>query len=138
MMVWGLRLSAFLFFRVLKSGKDDRFDDIRQHFIKFLGFWTLQFLWVWLGSLPIVVLNSPNIQRNAQPKFGTGRDIAGVILFAIALTIESIADIHKYRFRVAHPEKKEFVSTGLYAYSRHPNYFGEILAQFGKALLMLD
>lgn len=134
MMVWGLRLSGFLFFRILKTGSDDRFDEMRQHFVKFLGFWTLQFLWVWLGSLPIVVLNSPNIQAYPQPKFGTGRDIAGVILFVLALGIETWADAQKYRFREAHPEKKEFVSEGLYSWSRHPNYFGEILAQFCKQL----
>lgn len=45
-MVWGLRLSGFLLFRILKTGKDDRFDDKRDKFFPFLGFWMFQMIWV--------------------------------------------------------------------------------------------
>lgn len=130
MMVWGLRLSGFLLFRILKTGSDDRFDDKRDHFFKFLGFWVFQMLWVWTVSLPVTILNSPNVTQFPQPDFGTGRDIAGVILYALALFMESWSDIQKYRFR-SNPENKSHVcDKGFYSWSRHPNYFGEIIIQF--------
>ena len=45
-MLWGVRLSGFLLFRIIKTGKDDRFDDKRDKFFPFLGFWVFQMLWV--------------------------------------------------------------------------------------------
>lgn len=131
-MLWGLRLSAFLLFRILKTGKDDRFDDKRDKFFPFLGFWIFQMIWVWTVSLPVTILNSPNVTRFRQPDFGTGRDIAGCVLFAIGFVMESIGDIQKYRFKVGHKEKGAICDKGFWAWSRHPNYFGEIIIQFGK------
>jgi hypothetical protein len=85
-----------LLFRVLKTGSDTRFDDIRSHFFKFLGFWVGQILWVWTVSLPLTILNSPGVtSAGAQPNFGTGTDIAGVVLWAVGWIIESAADIQK-------------------------------------------
>lgn len=49
-MIWAARLGGFLFFRVLKTGKDGRFDEMRAHFFKFAGFWTFQLFWVSSGS----------------------------------------------------------------------------------------
>ena len=45
-MLWGARLSGFLLFRIIKTGKDDRFDDKRDKFFSFLGFWVFQMIWV--------------------------------------------------------------------------------------------
>ncbi|KAF2013515.1 oxidoreductase-like protein [Aaosphaeria arxii CBS 175.79] len=129
-MVWGARLSAFLLFRILKTGKDDRFDDKRDKFWSFLGFWVFQMIWVWVVSLPVTLLNSPNVTQYGQPSFGTGRDIAGVVLYSIGLLMESVSDIQKYRFRSAHGSDGAVCSVGLFAWSRHPNYFGEIIIQF--------
>lgn len=128
-MVWGARLSGFLFFRILKTGKDDRFDDKRNRFFPFLGFWIFQMLWVWSVSLPVTVLNSPAVSSYRQHSFGTGRDIAGVILYAIGLAMETVSDAQKYRFRSSHP-REDICDTGLFKFSRHPNYFGEIIVQF--------
>ncbi|CCO30430.1 hypothetical protein BN14_04459 [Rhizoctonia solani AG-1 IB] len=95
-LVWATRLAGFLLFRVLKTGSDTRFDDIRSHFFKFLGFWVGQILWVWTVSLPLTILNSPGVtSAGAQPNFGTGTDIAGVVLWAVGWIIESAADIQK-------------------------------------------
>ena len=133
-MLWGARLSGFLLFRIIKTGKDDRFDDKRDKFLPFLGFWVFQMLWVWTVSLPVTILNSPNVTKFQQPKFGTGRDIAGVILFAIGFFMESISDIQKYRFRSRPENKGKVCDIGLFTWTRHPNYFGEIIMQFCKHL----
>ena len=131
-MVWGARLSGFLLFRIIKTGKDDRFDDKRDKFFPFLGFWVFQMLWVWTVSLPVTILNSPNVTRYYQPGFGTGRDIAGVILFAIGFLMESVSDIQKYQFRSKPENKGKVCDVGLFVWTRHPNYFGEIIIQFCK------
>lgn len=103
-MVWGLRLSGFLLFRILKTG-DDRFDDKRDKFFPFLGFWVFQMLWVWTVSLPVTILNSRNVTKYPQPDFGTGRDIAGVVLYTIGLTMESVSVVQKYIFKQRQSDK---------------------------------
>jgi steroid 5-alpha reductase family enzyme len=133
LMVWALRLSGFLFYRILRTGKDDRFDDKRDRFFPFLGFWVFQMLWVWVVSLPVTVLNSPAVQRHQpQARFGTGRDIAGVVLFIVGFVVESVSDAQKFAFRQAN-DKAAICDRGLFALSRHPNYFGEMVVQFCKS-----
>lgn len=137
--VWSLRLSGFLLFRILKTGKDDRFDDKRDKFFPFLGFWVFQMLWVWTVSLPVTILNSPSVQRYRQPAFGTGGDIAGVILWTIGFFFEVVSDAQKYRFKVAHSGDKGAVTDiGLFKLSRHPNYFGEVLMQFSVYMIAVS
>ena len=127
--IWALRLSGFLLFRILKTGKDDRFDDKRDKFFPFLGFWVFQMVWVWTVSLPVTVLNSPAVTRYRQHDFGTGRDIAGIVLFTIGFVMESVSDVEKYRFRKTH-DKVDVCDKGFFYFSRHPNYFGDIIIQF--------
>ena len=101
-MVWGTRLAAFLLFRILKTGKDDRFDEMRNHFFRFLGFWVWQMTWVWVVSLPVTILNSPNVsyQPNGggSSKFGAATDIIGVIFWALGFVVEAVADLQKVVF----------------------------------------
>lgn len=136
-MLWGARLSGFLLFRILKTQKDDRFDDMRGKFFPFLGFWVAQMLWVWIVSLPVTVLNSPNVTKYVQPSFETGCDIAGCIMFAIGFIMESVSDVQKYWFRNDPANKGKVCDVGFFRWSRHPNYFGEILIQFGKLQIPL-
>ena len=129
-MIWAARLSGFLLFRVIKTGKDDRFDDMRDKFFSFLGFWVFQMLWVWTVSLPVTLLNSPNVLRFPQPEFGKATDIVAIILFAIGFTMEALSDIQKYRFKQGPGKEPGAVcNVGLFKWSRHPNYFGEIMVQ---------
>ena len=90
--------------------------------------------WVWTVSLPVTVLNSPNLTKFQQPAFGTGGDIAGVILFTIGFVMETLSDIQKYQFRSNPANKGKVCDIGLFTWTRHPNYFGEIIIQFGKYL----
>ncbi|CAK7240657.1 MAG: hypothetical protein STHCBS139747_002103 [Sporothrix thermara] len=134
--VWALRLAGFLLFRILRTGTDTRFDGKRDKFFPFLGFWVFQMVWVWTVSLPVTVLNSPGVISRAYTDlhgFGTGRDIAGVVLFGIGFLCEAIADAQRFRFRqtAQKSDRLAFCHTGLFAWSRHPNYFGEMLVQFG-------
>lgn len=130
-MLWGIRLSGFLLFRILKTGKDDRFDDKRDKFFPFLGFWIFQMIWVWTVSLPVTILNSPNVTAYPFVGFGTGRDVVGIIGFVVGFVMESVGDVQKFQFR-QRADKSAVCDKGFWAWSRHPNYFGEIIIQFGK------
>lgn len=139
-LLWATRIAGFLLFRVLKTGSDNRFDDIRGHFWKFAGFWVGQILWVWLVSLPVIILNSPAISRaspNPNPAFGTAGDIFGIILWVTGWLVETIADAQKYRWKSAKPGKGAIMQGGLWRFSRHPPYFGEILCWWGIWALTL-
>ncbi|KAB5594495.1 hypothetical protein CTheo_2126 [Ceratobasidium theobromae] len=138
-MVWASRLAGFLLFRVLKTGSDSRFDDIRSHFFKFLGFWVGQIIWVWTVSLPVTILNSPGVVSSSiQHSFGTGTDIAGVVLWTVGWIVESVADLQKYNYKQTHPPKDQPITVGLWKYCRHPPYFGEILCWWGIWLVTLS
>jgi len=143
LMIWAVRISGFLLFRVMKVGKDARFDDIRSHFFKFLGFWVGQIVWIWLVSLPVIILNSPAVsdprRGGSNPAFGTSRDIAGIVVWSIGFFIESIADIQKYRFKMDKSiPKDQPMNRGFWAWSRHPAYFGEMLCWWGIWMLCLS
>jgi steroid 5-alpha reductase family enzyme len=131
LIVWAARLAGFLLFRILNTGVDHRFDEMRRHFVKFGAFWVLQLLWVWSVSLPVIVLNSPGVTRWGQPKFGTGRDIAGVVMFAVGFVMEAVADAQRFRFRERHGNDGRTCQAWFFSWSRHPSYFGEIVMHFG-------
>lgn len=67
--------------------------------------------------------------------FGTARDIAGLILYAVGLVLETVSDAQKFVFR-QRGDRTAICDTGFFAWSRHPNYFGEIIIHFGKAIYL--
>ncbi|KAF7307398.1 Hypothetical DUF1295-domain-containing protein [Mycena indigotica] len=110
-LVWAVRIASFLFYRVLKTGHDGRFDDIRKSFFKFLAFWIAQILWVWTVSLPVIILNAPAVSDVAHggssPKFGTARDIVGVVMWTLGFLVETIADAQKFRYKSSPSTSKD-------------------------------
>lgn len=130
--IWAVRLGSFLFLRVRKAGKDDRFDDIKPSFIRFLNVWTIQGLWVtFTMAAALVAITSAN--HKAMDIFA----IIGVLVWVLGFSIEVTADIQKSRFN-ANPENKgKFIQTGLWSRSRHPNYFGEIVIWVGVTVIAL-
>ncbi|KAF8159750.1 hypothetical protein B0H34DRAFT_704665 [Crassisporium funariophilum] len=142
-MVWAVRIAGFLLFRVLKMGSDTRFDDIRSHFLKFLGFWIGQIIWIWTVSLPLTILNSPAVSETgtvgSNPHFGTSRDVAGIVIWALGFLVEAIADAQKYYFKSNKLiPKGQPMNRGLWSWSRHPPYFGEMMCWWGIWILCLS
>ena len=128
-LLWTIRLSFFLFQRVKRVGKDVRFDNLKFSFSKFLLAWMTQGLWVFICLLPIlVVFSSP-----------TSNDIMyltlGGLLYFFGLLIEIIADYQKTIHNKLNNKKREFISSGLWSKSRHPNYFGEFLIWTGITII---
>ena len=126
--LWAIRLGSFLFMRIRKAGEDRRFRDIKPNFTRFFMTWTLQGMWVSMCLLCVLTAISSGIITNSIFYFG-------VVIFTLGFIIEVIADYQKTVFRKNIGNKDKFISTGLWAYSRHPNYFGEILLWFGIAIM---
>lgn len=131
-MVWAGRLGTFLFRRVRRSGKDSRFDELKPSFVKFLNVWVIQGLWVTLtaGAAWAAITSATRAPFDALT-------FAGIAVWLLGFGIEVAADLQKSRFRADPANKGRFINTGLWSWSRHPNYFGEITLWVGVALIAL-
>ncbi len=129
-MVWALRLATFLFLRISKSGKDSRFDEIKTRPLRFSMAWTLQGLWVLLTAAAALAVITGGVR---EPLGAIG--IAGIAVWAIGMLIEIVADRQKSAFRNDPANAGRFINVGLWAWSRHPNYFGEIMLWTGMAIV---
>lgn len=128
--IWAMRLGSFLFVRVLKVGSDKRFDAIKPNFAWFLMTWTLQGTWVIVTAAPVLAVVGDG---SAQP-LGVVEGL-GLAVWVTGLVIEVVADRQKKKFR--EEGNRSFITTGLWARSRHPNYFGEIVLWCGLAVAAL-
>ena len=130
--LWAIRLGTFLFRRVLRDGGDDRFDKIKPVFIRFFNVWTLQALWVSLtASAALIAITSTN--RKELGIFA----IVGTIVWIVGFVFEVVADYQKSQFKKDPANKGQFINTGLWAKSRHPNYFGEIVLWIGIFIIAI-
>lgn len=130
--IWAVRLGTFLFRRVHETGGDGRFDEIKTRFFRFLNAWTLQGLWVsFTASAAFIAITNGN-----DEPFGI-IGIIGLLVWIAGFAIEVIADTQKNQFRKDPSNKGKFIDTGLWAKSRHPNYFGEILLWIGVLIIAL-
>jgi steroid 5-alpha reductase family enzyme len=130
--VWALRLGAFLFARVRRAGSDERFDDLKTDAARFLATWTLQGLWVFLTLCCALAA-----MTSAESTPLGGWAAAGGAVWLLGFAIEVAADRQKSRFRRDSDNRGRFITSGLWAWSRHPNYFGEITLWVGIALIAL-
>ena len=127
--IWSLRLSCFLYLRIHRTGKDGRFDQLKTSPIRFLVPWTIQGLWVFLTMIVVIVINS---QADSAPELGIWDGI-GLTIWILGFGIEAIADHQKTVFNKESNNQGKWIDSGLWAYSRHPNYLGEILLWTGIA-----
>ncbi|MBM3128178.1 MAG: DUF1295 domain-containing protein [Chloroflexi bacterium] len=130
--IWAARLGTFLFRRIQRAGKDDRFDDLKPSFIRFLNVWTIQGLWVTFTAAAALVAITTTTRRDLDV-FA----LVGLVVWAFGFAIEVIADAQKNRFGANPANKGKFIQTGLWSRSRHPNYFGEIVLWIGVAVIAL-
>lgn len=123
-LIWALRLGIFLFIRITKIKRDKRFDGVRESFTKFAKFWILQGIAVWVILIPSIYFITQNTVL-------TKLSYLGILIWASGFLIETISDSQKFSFMQSQNKKKTFISSGLWKYSRHPNYFGEMLCWIG-------
>jgi steroid 5-alpha reductase family enzyme len=130
--IWALRLGTFLFRRIRAAGSDPRFDELKPSFPRFLTVWTVQGLWVslTLAAALAAITSTRQVELDAFA-------LAGAIVWALGFGIEAIADWQKSQFRAKPENAGKFINSGLWAWSRHPNYFGEIILWIGVAIIAL-
>ncbi|CAB4032906.1 Delta(14)-sterol reductase [Paramuricea clavata] len=126
---WAVRLGLFLFTRVLREGGDSRFNKVRDKPSMMLLFWTIQGVWVYMTTLPTLMLNTS--KRNPPLAW---KDYLGWSMWTVGFCIQLIADYQKTIFRSNPANHKKFITTGLWSIVRYPNYLGEILLWFGLYL----
>jgi len=127
---WAIRLGSFLFMRIHKDGEDKRFRTIKPSATQFFMTWTLQGLWVSLCSMCALtaISSDTGVVVNILFYIGFG-------LFLYGFITEIVADMQKTAFRSIPENKDKFITTGLWAKSRHPNFFGEIVLWTGIAVM---
>ncbi len=128
--LWAVRLGTFLTLRVRRERGDRRFNTIKTHFPTFLMTWTLQAVWVSVtfgpGLASIVAIEQEPVDVFL---------VVGVLLWIAGFTIEVVADEQKRRFRQSPENATQFIQSGIWAWARHPNYFGEIALWVGIAVV---
>lgn len=129
--LWGIRLAGYLFIRILKIKKDKRFDGIRENPLKFAAFWFFQGVSIWVIMLPSIVLLNKNNYLAIGPIA-----VIGTLLWLIGFVIETVADQQKFKFKNKEENKGEFIKSGIWKYSRYPNYFGEMLMWWSIFLIV--
>eukprot|EP00299_Pterocystis_sp_00344_P010531 c4726_g1_i1.p1 GENE.c4726_g1_i1~~c4726_g1_i1.p1 ORF type:complete len:297 (+),score=32.58 c4726_g1_i1:34-891(+) len=126
---WALRLSLFLFSRILQDGQDRRFNQIKTQPARFLVAWMFQGLWNFITPLCVFIVNAHSNSENNNILW---TDVVGWLIWLLGFGIETVADHQKTVWNRYY--KGQFIDTGLWSYSRHPNYFGEILLWIGIAV----
>ncbi|MBT8213591.1 MAG: DUF1295 domain-containing protein [Acidimicrobiia bacterium] len=129
-MVWALRLGTFLFRRISRDGRDGRFDKIKTDPLRFFMAWTIQGLWVLLTAACALAIIT-TAERESIGWVG----ILGIAVWVAGFAIEVISDQQKSAFKKDSANDGRFITSGLWAWSRHPNYFGEIVLWTGMAIL---
>lgn len=131
--VWTIRLGSFLFTRIHASGGTDvRFEKIKVNPPRFLVAWTLQACWViFTASAALVIITAP------EPRPLDALFWAGAALWVIGFAFEVIADEQKRRFKADPANHGKFITSGLWAWSQHPNYFGEITLWTGILVIAI-
>ena len=126
--IWALRLGSFLFIRIKKAGEDIRFREIKKSPTRFFMTWTLQGMWVSLCSACALAGIAKGIIINDY-------FYCGLAIFLIGFILEIVADTQKTKFRSNPKNKDKFINSGLWKFSRHPNYMGEILLWLGISII---
>lgn len=122
-----VELGAYLLYRVLKRGKDSRFDALRDNCPAFFGFWVYQMLWCFIVSAPLIYVNAVT---TVDPPLGA-LDYVGWAIGAIGFVLQVVADAQKHFFRADPANAKRVCDVGVWGYSRHPNFCGEVMLWWG-------
>ncbi len=137
--IWGIRLAGHIFWRNRGKEEDYRYREMRhRHGEKF---WLVSFFEVFLlqGFLMFVISLPLQIgQISAQPSEITVLDSIGSILWVTGFLFEAVGDFQLVRFLARPSHEGTVMNRGLWAYSRHPNYFGEACMWWGLFIIALS
>lgn len=139
-LIWGFRLTIFLFFRALQmkglrnfSYKQPKGTVTKKPTVKELA----QGVLVQMGLMLIVLLPVIFVNSSMDSTL-TALDIVGVGLWFVGFVFQAVSDLHLYLFKKKPKNQDKLLTTGLWALTRHPNYFGEICMWWGIWLMALS
>lgn len=128
--IWGLRLALHIGLRNRGKGEDFRYKAWREqwgntfYWRSYLQVFILQGFFLFLISLPIIFVNTRFAEFNVF-------DVLGLIIWSIGFLFEAIGDYQLLQFTKNPANKGKIIQTGLWKYTRHPNYFGEVVLWWG-------
>jgi steroid 5-alpha reductase family enzyme len=136
--LWGIRLAVHLLLRNRGKGEDPRYKAMRKRWGKGFPVISLFTVFVLQGVLMLVVsLPVQAAMRASSPANITPLDVIGAVVCLAGIAFEAVADLQLTRFRGTRGNAKKVMDTGLWKFSRHPNYFGDCLVWWGFALIAL-
>lgn len=136
--IWGLRLALHIGVRNWGQPEDFRYAKWRQEngaswwWISFFKVFLLQGILMWIISTPIIAA-----QTSGFPAILTPLDYFGALLWTFGLLFEATGDLQLMRFKADPANKGKLLTTGLWKYTRHPNYFGEAVLWWGYYIIAL-
>ena len=136
-MLWGVRLSLHIGLRSRGKAEDFRYQKMRSDWGKsvvwrsFLQVYVLQGFFMWVISLPILIATIASFKEI------NGFTVVGVLLWLIGFTFEAVGDYQLSVFIKQKKNKGDVIQTGLWRYTRHPNYFGEVVLWWGIFIVVL-
>ncbi len=135
--VWALRLSIYLAIRNWNAPEDHRYQAIRAR--NQPGFeWKSLYLVFGLQAVLAFIVSAPLYVAMTQPLSPTPLYLIGMTLAIAGLIFESLADAQLRAFKAKPESKGRVLDTGLWRWSRHPNYFGEFCFWWGMGLIALS
>ncbi|KJE90874.1 steroid 5-alpha reductase family enzyme [Capsaspora owczarzaki ATCC 30864] len=130
--LWAVRLSAYLFYRNYGQGEDFRYQAFRRrHGPKY--WWVSLFQTFWLQSVLCFLVGFPLLtaQRGSAPMYFTDKDLVGATMWVVGFLFEAIGDLQLTLFKRNPANEGKLLTTGLWRFTRHPNYFGNALMFWG-------
>jgi steroid 5-alpha reductase family enzyme len=137
-LLWCVRLCAFVGYRVIVRGSDWRFDKLIKAKAYNLFGWTSGGTWCWIQGFALWYAADFSGYGTDDLDLPLGVwDVVGALVFALGLTVELVSDLQKYAHNAAHGSGRNpvWISRGLWAWSRHPNYCGEIVLWSGMSII---
>lgn len=134
--IWGTRLAWHIYQRSIGKPEDFRYYQWRMewknfYLRSFLQVFLLQGLFLFIIALPVMLINL------SAPATGMNVTVAGVMLWCVGFYFESVGDYQLKQFKSDPANKGKIITTGLWQYTRHPNYFGDAVQWWGFFLLAL-
>lgn len=128
--VWALRLSGYIFIRHRGVGEDHRYKQWREEWKfpvlrAFFQVFMLQGFFMWVVALPVIM------SHTAGGTELTWINYIGVAVWLVGFFFEAVGDYQKYQFKTTPGNKQKTIMSGLWKYTRHPNYFGEFAMWWG-------
>ena len=138
-LIWGLRLTMYLAYRNIGKGEDYRYQEFRKNYGEKRYWWFSYFQVFLLQGVLILIISLPlfgvHYSGSSAPLFWL--DYLAILTWAIGFIFEAGGDYQLYRFKKNQKNKGKVLNTGFWKYTRHPNYFGDVLVWWSYGLFSI-